>query len=130
VRVGVLRVLLTQARRSRTMSNYLLAIWRDEAAAAQATGAEISAPYQEFMRRRGGALRGGAALQPGSTAKGVRADADGTVSVTDAPFAEAKEVLGGYYVIEAADDAEAVAIAAEVPAPFGWVEVRPIRVLS
>ncbi len=111
------------------MPNYLLAIYRDESAAAQAGGAEVSAPYREFMERRAGALRGGAALESASTAKCVRSD-DGGFAVTDGPFAEAKEVLGGYYVIEAADLAEAVAIAREVPAPFGGVEVRPIRVLS
>ena len=112
------------------MPNYLLAIYRDESAAEQAAGAEVSAPYREFMQRRAGELRGGAALETASTAKSVRSDNTGGFAVTDGPFAEAKEVLGGYYVIEAADLAEAVAIAQEVPAPFGGVEVRPIRVLS
>ncbi len=111
------------------MPNYLLAIYRDESAAAQAGGAEVSAPYREFMQRRAGALRGGAALEAASTAKSVRSD-HGGFAITDGPFAEAKEVLGGYYVIEAADLEEALEIAKEVPAPFGGVEVRPIRVLS
>jgi hypothetical protein len=112
------------------MPSYLMAIYRDESAAAQAGGAEVSAPYREFMERRAGALRGGAALEPASTARSVRRDASGGFAITDGPFAEAKEVLGGYYVIEAADLDEALAIAQEVPAPFGGVEVRPIRVLS
>ncbi|MDQ1513074.1 MAG: hypothetical protein QOC59_916 [Microbacteriaceae bacterium] len=112
------------------MPNYLLAIRVDESAAAQAAGSEVSSPFQEFMQRRAGVLRGGAALAPASTARAVRPDGSGGVTVTDAPFAEAKEVLGGYFVIEAADDDEALAIAKEVPAPFGWVEVRPIRVMS
>ena len=112
------------------MANYLLLIYRDEQAAAQAGGGEVSAPYREFMKRRAGALRAGAALEPASTATSVRGDGRGGFAVTDGPFVEAKEVLGGYYVIEAADLDEALAIAKEVPAPHGGVEVRPIRVLS
>jgi hypothetical protein len=112
------------------MTNYLVTIYRDESAAEQAGGAEVSAPYREFMARRAGALRGGAALEPSSTATSVRSDGAGGFAITDGPFAESKEVLGGYYVIEAADLDEAIAIAKEVPAPFGGVEVRPIRVLS
>lgn len=112
------------------MPNYLLAIYGDESASPQSGGAEVSAAYREFMERRSGALRGGAALEPGSTARSVRSDETGGFAITDGPFAEAKEVLGGYYVIEAADLEAALAIAQEVPAPFGGVEVRPIRVLS
>jgi hypothetical protein len=112
------------------MANYLLAIYRDESAATQVGDAQISGPYRQFMERHSAALRGGAALEPASTAKSVRPDGADGFAVTDGPFAEAKEVLGGYYVIEAADLAEALAIAKEVPASFGGVEVRPIRVLS
>jgi hypothetical protein len=79
------------------------------------------------MERRAGALRGGAALESAETATSLRADVDGGFAITDGPFAESKEVLGGYSVIEAADLDEALAIAKEVPAPFGGVEVRPIR---
>jgi len=50
--------------------------------------------------------------------------------VTDGPFAETKEGLGGYYLIEAANLDDAIAIAKDVPAPFGGVEVRPIRVFD
>jgi hypothetical protein len=112
------------------MALYLLSIYRDEAAEAQASGTEVSPAYRAFMERRGGALRGGAALEPGSTATSVRTDGAGGFAVTDGPFAESKEVLGGYYVIEAADLDEALAIAQEVPMPSGGVEVRPIRVMS
>ncbi len=112
------------------MANYLILIYRDEQAATQAGGTDVSAPYRAFMERRAGSLRGGAALEPGETATSVRADGRGDFAVTDGPFAESKEVLGGYYVVEAADLDEALAIAKEVPAPFGGVEVRPIRVLS
>jgi hypothetical protein len=112
------------------MANYLMLIYRDEAAAEAATGEQVSAPYREFMARHGGRLRGGAALEPSSTATSVRRSEDGDFAVTDGVFAESKEALGGYYVIEAADLDEALEIAKEVPAPFGGVEVRPIRVLS
>jgi hypothetical protein len=112
------------------MANYLLLIYRDEQAATGAGGAEVSGPYREFMERRAAALRAGAALEPASTATSIRADGQGGFTVTDGPFAESKEVLGGYYVIEAEDLDEALAIAKEVPAPQGGVEVRPIRVLS
>jgi hypothetical protein len=112
------------------MPHYLLAIYRDESAPAQPGGTEVSASYRQFMERRAGALRGGAALEPAASARSVRPDGSGGFTVTDGPFAEAKEVLGGYYVVEAADLDEALAIAAEVPAPGGGVEVRPIRVVS
>lgn len=111
------------------MADYLLLIYRDETALAQATGTDVSGPYRAFMERHGDALRGGAALEPGATATAVRTNGAG-FAITDGPFAETKEVLGGYYVIEAADLDEALAIAKEVPAPFGGVEVRPIRVRS
>lgn len=65
-------------------------------------------------------------LQPVSTAKSVRVRG-GKVSVTDGPFAETKELLGGYFLVEAADMNEAVAIAARIPgARRGTAEVRPV----
>jgi hypothetical protein len=112
------------------MPNYLVTIYRDEDSFTQLTGDEVSAPYRAFMERHASSLRGGAGLEPASTATAIRADGAGGYAVTDGPFAESKEVLGGYYVIEAADLDEAISIAKEIPAPFGGVEVRPIRVLS
>jgi hypothetical protein len=56
----------------------------------------------------------------------IRHTPDGGVSISDGAFAETKEVIGGYYLIEATDLDEALRIAAEVPAPFGGVEVRPV----
>jgi hypothetical protein len=50
--------------------------------------------------------------------------------VTDGAFAETKEALGGYYLVEAADLDEALALAKQVPMPFGGVEVRPIRTFA
>jgi hypothetical protein len=69
-------------------------------------------------------------LQPSATATSVRRDASGRVTVTDGAFAETKEALGGYYVIEADDLDEALAVAKQVPAPFGGVEVRPVRTIE
>jgi len=79
-----------------------------------------------FQEKHGGSLRGGNALQSTSTATSVRTGPAGSPTVTDGPFAETKEALGGYYLIEAADLDEALAIAKDVPAPNGGVEVRPI----
>lgn len=98
------------------MANYLILIYRDEQEAGQASGTDVSAPYREFMERRAGSLRGGAALEPSTTASSLRADGSGGFLVTDGPFAETKELLGGYYVIEAEDLDAALAIAREVPA--------------
>jgi hypothetical protein len=111
------------------LPNYLLLIYRDESV-PQPGGAEVSSPYREFMTRRADVLRGGAALEPSSTATSLRPGGSGDPAVTDGPFAESKEVLGGYWVIEAADLDQALAIAKEVPMPDGGIEVRPIRMLS
>jgi hypothetical protein len=111
------------------MSKYLILIYQDEAVARQAEGESISASYQEFMQRRGSSLLSGAALHPSSTATSMRRDGAGGFLVTDGPFTESKETLGGYYLIEAADLDEALEIAKEVPAGVG-VEVWPVRVVS
>jgi hypothetical protein len=60
----------------------------------------------------------------------VRRDSSGGFIVTDGAFAETKEALGGYYMIEAADLDEALAVAKQVPVSFGGVEVRPVRVFD
>jgi hypothetical protein len=71
---------------------------------------------------------GSAHLQPTSMATSVRVS-DGEALVTDGPFADTKDVFGGYYVIEADDLDAAIALAAQVPAARmgGCVEVRPVR---
>jgi hypothetical protein len=76
-----------------------------------------------------GAYIGGNRLQPTTTASSVRIR-NGTLSTTDGPFAETKEQLGGYYLIEARDLNEAIAVAARIPgARVGTIEVRPIAEL-
>jgi hypothetical protein len=86
--------------------------------------------HNVFGEKNAEALRGGEALHPTSSATSLRRDASGKLLVTDGAFAETKEALGGFYLIEAADLDEAISIAAQVPANFGGVEVRPIRVFD
>jgi hypothetical protein len=82
---------------------------------------EMGRLHGQFSQQFGAKLRGGNALQPISTATSIRSDL-----VTDGPFVETKEVLGGYYLIEAENLDEALEIAKHCPAPGGGVEVRPI----
>jgi len=115
------------------MAEYLILIYGDEQSlmsADEAIFAELMSGHEEFGKKHHQSIRGGNALQPTSTATSIRRDASGSVSVTDGAFAETKEALGGYYVVEAADLDEALSIAKDVPTPFGGVEVRPIRVFD
>lgn len=111
------------------MGKYLILIY-DEAdrrgAADGPTVAETHAAHGEFVQANGAALRGGAQLDDADTATTIRQGSDGSVTITDGTFIETKEVLGGFYLVEAADLDEALAIARDVPAPFGGVEVRPV----
>ena len=92
----------------------------------------FSNEYTEFARRATGAgvMRGGEALHSVamSTTITVSGGKGGEVMVIDGPYAEAKEVLGGYFVLETADLDEAIAWAAQIPASWrgGKIELRPI----
>jgi hypothetical protein len=91
--------------------------------------ADELAEYRGFGVDHAGKIRQSAVLHPTSTATVVRVEGarGGQVVTTDGPYAETKEALTGYYLIEAADLEEAVAIAAEIPAAWGGaVEVRPV----
>lgn len=115
------------------MSQYMILIYGDESGWIDADEATINQSMQEhgaFSQAAGAALRGGEALQLSAAATSLRKDASGAFTVTDGPFLESKEVLGGYYIVEAADLDEAIGIAKQVPAPNGGVEVRPIQVFS
>ena len=80
--------------------------------------------------RQGGHYVAAESLQPVSTAATVRVR-NGKVSVTDGPFAETKEVIAGFYLIEAHDLEEAIALAAKIPpARVGAIEIRPVRELA
>jgi hypothetical protein len=115
------------------MAQYLILIYGDEArwaGAGDAINERAMKGHTKFGEDNAAALLGGNALQPTSTATSIRTGDSGEVSVTDGPFAETKEALGGYYLVEAADLDAAIAIAKEVPAEFGGVEVRPIMVFG
>jgi len=81
--------------------------------------------FTEHLRSRG-AMKAGEALDSTATATTVRV-VDGRTITTDGPFAETKETLGGFYLVEAADLDEAIAYAAMIPgARDGCIEVRPV----
>lgn len=110
---------------------YALLIYGDESAQADATPeqqAQVMKEYMEFSAEiaESGQHLGGEALDATSTATTVRVR-DGETLTTDGPFAETHEALGGFYMIEAADLDEAIAIAAKLPGSwYGSVEVRPV----
>ena len=109
---------------------YLLMIYADQATMPQ-NEAELGAMWAEYgsfgrWLEETGQFLGGEALQPISTATTV-AVRDGHRILTDGPFAETKEQLGGYYLINAADLDAAIEAAARIPgARTGRVEIRPI----
>lgn len=86
--------------------------------------------YRAFGKEFANAIKGGNALQPTPTAKTVRVR-ESKPLVVDGPFAETKEQLGGFYLVEARDAEEAAKIAAKIPgARHGSIEVRPIMTFS
>jgi hypothetical protein len=111
---------------------YLLLIYNDEAKMKSATQADMEAMITDYRNFTGeivksGNMRAGDALQPTTTATTVRVR-EGKVLKTDGPYAETKEQLGGYYLVEARDLDEALKLAARVPgARSGAIEVRPVR---
>jgi hypothetical protein len=115
------------------MAQYLVLIYEDESGYAkggQEVYEQVMKAHNEFAAKHGASLRSGNALQPVASATSIRKDASGSPAITDGPFAETKEALGGYYLIEADDLDQAIAIARDVPALFGGVEVRPIMVFD
>ena len=109
------------------MAQYLILIYEDEAQYATATPEvlnEVMQAHNTFagqVEEHGAKLLGGNALQSTGTATSIRGS-----EVTDGPFVETKEVLGGYYVVEAPDLDAALAVGRLCPARFGGVEVRPV----
>lgn len=91
---------------------------------------QVMADYTEFGEKAGaaGVILGGEALEGTNTATTVRANGKGgDVITTDGPFAETKDILGGFYLLECADLDEAVAWAAQIPGAWhGRIEVRPV----
>jgi hypothetical protein len=110
---------------------YLLLIATDESAFQAVSPEEASASLAQYvawgeeMERRG-VLRGGERLRPTSDATTVQVR-DGKTLTVDGPFAETKEQIGGYYLVDCKDLDEAIEVAAKIPgAKFGSIEVRPI----
>jgi hypothetical protein len=110
---------------------YLLLIYTNEAEMAARTAsamASLSGEYTDFTKGiiQAGQFKAGERLKPTSAATTVRVRG-GQVAITDGPFAETREQLGGYYLVEAKNLDEATAIAARIPgAKHGSIEVRPI----
>ena len=114
------------------MPKYLLTINEDEgafAAGGQASFDDVMAAHMAFateLEELGGKSLGGEALQPLATATFLRGTRTEAVTVVDNPAPDLKEQLGGYYLVEAPDDATARRIAERCPAPYGYIEIRPI----
>ena len=111
---------------------YLLLIYHDEKTWLERPQAEKESVYGEYRALlesivKDGSFRAGDQLQPTSAATTVRVR-DGKPLVTDGPFAEAREQLGGYFLVDAPDLDAALAVAKRIPsARMGAVEVRPIQ---
>jgi hypothetical protein len=115
------------------MSQYLVLIYGAEKAYAeggQGLWDEVMKGHNDFGSKYGEKIAGGNALQSVDTATSIRKDAGGSFTVTDGPFVETKEALGGYYLIEAKDLDEAITMAKDIPAPGGGLEVRPVMVFD
>ena len=112
---------------------YLLLIYRNEADLAHANPEErkkISAEYGVYTQSiiQSGHFKAGDGLQPTSTATTVRVR-DGKMLTTDGPFAETREQLAGYYLVDAKDLDTALGLAARIPgAKTGSIEVRPVMI--
>jgi hypothetical protein len=112
---------------------YLLLIYRNEAQQGQMAPADyqkLLAEYSAYTQSivQSGHFKAGDGLQPTKTATTVRVR-DGKTLATDGPFAETREQLGGYYLVEAGDLDAAIALAARIPgARDGSIEVRPVMI--
>src|SRR4030095_12027069 len=114
---------------------YLCLIYDEEAKMATMSKSDADAFMGEYFAftegiKKSGHYLGGEALKPVHTATTVRMR-NGKMATTDGPFAETKEQLGGFYLIEAGDLNDALQVASRIPsAKVGCVEVRPIEVFS
>jgi len=114
---------------------YLCLIYEAESEMASRSKEEQDAIMGEYFAfssdvQEGGQMVGGNALMPTETATTVRVREGNAVS-TDGPFAETKEQLGGYYLLECKDLDEAIDLAAKIPgAKYGSIEVRPVMVFD
>ena len=118
------------------MTKYLVLIYGNERIWASEPESWHSANadrHQALIASAGPAILSVNELEPTARTVSIRADASGTATVTEGPFQETPEIVGGYYVVEAADLAEAIRLASQIPeatAPHGGVEIRPIRPIA
>ena len=109
---------------------YMMLIYVNESLEGERSEEDFNKLYQEYVAfdekvKAMGKVKSTAALQPTSTATTVRVR-DGKPVITDGPFAETKEALGGYYLLECDDLDEAIELAAQIPdAKYGTIEIRP-----
>lgn len=114
------------------MAKYILLLHENPADFANVTPAEMQAMIERYSAwatavRESGRVQQGMKLQDNGGWH-LRPSAAGT-AVTDGPYAEAKDVIGGFYVVEAANDAEAQAIARGCPhLDMGWIEIRTVEI--
>jgi len=112
------------------MMKFLALIYENEKRFEHGFDETEFAEYGAFGKKHATAIKAGHALQPTTTAKTVRIR-NGKTTTTDGPFAETKEQLGGFYLLEADTIDEATSMATGIPgARFGSIEVRPIMVFS
>ena len=108
---------------------YMMLIHHDEVALANAPQKELWADYAAFneaLAKAGAGMSAGERLQPASAATTVRAT-DGSTDVLDGPYADTKEQLAGYFMIDVADLDEAIAWARRCPSSrYGSIEIRPL----
>jgi hypothetical protein len=118
-----------------TAMKYLCLIYDEEKSMAGMSKADADAFMGEYFAftegiKKSGHYVGGEALKPVHTASTVRVR-NGKMSTTDGPFAETKEQLGGFYLIDARDLNDAIQVAAKIPsARTGSVEVRPVEIFG
>ncbi len=111
------------------MPQYMAILYTEDLDWSASENADTTKQYGAFGEKAADQIRGGAALFPTSTATTVRVKGGkgGEVVTSDGPYAETKEILGGFYLLECADLDEAIALAAKIPAAWsGAVEVRPV----
>jgi hypothetical protein len=111
------------------MPQYAALIYASDVDPTKPEAAEVLKDYNEFHEGAQSVIRGGAALYPTATATTVRVTGGkaGDVVITDGPYAETKEALIGFYLIECADLDEAVEVAERIPGAWdGAIEVRPV----
>src|SRR3954451_13441839 len=115
------------------MAKYLVLIYGDAhtwAEASEQWQKDNEAGHAAFNAAAGSAVLGGNELETVDRAVTLRPDSSGRPARTDGPFLETKEVLGGYYLLEAKDMDEAITLAGQIPeasAPTSGVEIRPIK---